>query len=168
MHINSRSNYSDSSVTTSHPPSFLFWLSERPYYKTCILFKCLSSYKTSDPPIDGASIAHTWKLHTMAMLVVLMKNVKNSTKVEVSSGMIICTRMYPKVSGLVAWSENCKWYSSLPLGASYFVSQSSEFYRHNPLCCFSASVYYCCFVTDSVQKLLGTSLYFICFPECWR
>jgi hypothetical protein len=23
----------------------------------------------------------------------------------------------PKVSGLVAWSENCKWYSSLPLGA---------------------------------------------------
>jgi hypothetical protein len=26
-------------------------------------------------------------------------------------------RMYPKVSGLVAWSENCKWYISLPLGA---------------------------------------------------
>jgi hypothetical protein len=26
-------------------------------------------------------------------------------------------RVYPKVSGLVAWSENCKWYSSLPLGA---------------------------------------------------
>jgi hypothetical protein len=22
-----------------------------------------------------------------------------------------------KVSGLAAWSENCKWYSSLPLGA---------------------------------------------------
>jgi hypothetical protein len=27
------------------------------------------------------------------------------------------TREYPKVSGLAAWSENCKWYSSLPLGA---------------------------------------------------
>jgi hypothetical protein len=27
------------------------------------------------------------------------------------------TRVYPKVSGLTAWSENCKWYSSLPLGA---------------------------------------------------
>jgi hypothetical protein len=27
------------------------------------------------------------------------------------------TREYPKVSGLVACSENCKWYSSLPLGA---------------------------------------------------
>jgi hypothetical protein len=27
------------------------------------------------------------------------------------------TRVYPKVSGLAACSENCKWYSSLPLGA---------------------------------------------------
>jgi hypothetical protein len=27
------------------------------------------------------------------------------------------TRVYPKVSGLAAWSENCKWYSSVPLGA---------------------------------------------------
>jgi hypothetical protein len=27
------------------------------------------------------------------------------------------TRVYPKVSGLAAWSENVKWYSSLPLGA---------------------------------------------------
>jgi len=26
----------------------------------------------------------------------------------------------------------------------YFVSQSSEFCRHNPLCCFSTNVYYCC------------------------
>jgi hypothetical protein len=23
----------------------------------------------------------------------------------------------PKISGLATWSENCKWYSSLPLGA---------------------------------------------------
>jgi hypothetical protein len=27
------------------------------------------------------------------------------------------TKVYPKVSGLAAWSENCEWYSSLPLGA---------------------------------------------------
>jgi hypothetical protein len=42
-------------------------------------------------------------------------------------------RVYPKVSGLAAWSENCKWYSSLPLRAvvSYCMSQSSEFCRHN-------------------------------------
>jgi hypothetical protein len=28
-----------------------------------------------------------------------------------------CTRGYPKLSGLAAWRENCKWYSSLPLVA---------------------------------------------------
>jgi hypothetical protein len=27
------------------------------------------------------------------------------------------TRVYPKVSGLAAWIENCEWYSSLPIGA---------------------------------------------------
>jgi hypothetical protein len=27
------------------------------------------------------------------------------------------TRVYPKVSGLAAWNENCLWYSSLSLGA---------------------------------------------------
>jgi hypothetical protein len=27
------------------------------------------------------------------------------------------TRVYPKVSGLATWSENCKWYSPLPLDA---------------------------------------------------
>jgi hypothetical protein len=29
----------------------------------------------------------------------------------------VYTRVYPKVSGLAACSENCKWYSFLPLGA---------------------------------------------------
>jgi hypothetical protein len=43
------------------------------------------------------------------------------------------------------WSEKCKSYSSLPLvtAVSLFVSQSSDFCRHNPLCCFSTSVYCC-------------------------
>jgi len=27
------------------------------------------------------------------------------------------TRVYPEVSGLATWSENCKWYSSVSLGA---------------------------------------------------
>jgi hypothetical protein len=43
--------------------------------------------------------------------------------------------------------ENWKWYSSLPLDAVvslFFFNQSSEFCRHNPLCCFSTSVYCCC------------------------
>jgi hypothetical protein len=29
----------------------------------------------------------------------------------------INSKVYPKVPGLAAWSENCKWYSSLPPGA---------------------------------------------------
>jgi hypothetical protein len=29
-----------------------------------------------------------------------------------------CMRLYPEVSGLAAWGENCKWYSSLPPGAA--------------------------------------------------
>jgi hypothetical protein len=28
---------------------------------------------------------------------------------------VVFTRLYPKVSGQATWSENCKWYSSLPL-----------------------------------------------------
>jgi hypothetical protein len=34
------------------------------------------------------------------------------------------TRVYPEVSGLDAWSKNCKQYSSLPLGTvvSFFES----------------------------------------------
>jgi hypothetical protein len=31
------------------------------------------------------------------------------------------TRVYPKVSRLATKSENCKWYSSLPLGAVVFL-----------------------------------------------
>jgi hypothetical protein len=48
----------------------------------------------------------------------------------------------PKVSGLAAWGRELQMYSSLPLGTvvSLFCEQSSEFYRHNPLCCFSTSV----------------------------
>jgi hypothetical protein len=53
----------------------------------------------------------------------------------------MCTKVYPKVSGLAAWSENA---NSTVLCHSvqlyrYFVSQSSEVCRHNPLCCFSMS-----------------------------
>jgi hypothetical protein len=54
----------------------------------------------------------------------------------------VYTRVYPKVSGLAAWRENCKCYRSLPL-YRYFVSQYSEFCRHNPLCGFSTGVYCC-------------------------
>jgi hypothetical protein len=47
-----------------------------------------------------------------------------------------------KFFGLATWSKNCKWYSSVPRVHfyRYFLSQSSDFCRHNPLFCFSTSV----------------------------
>jgi hypothetical protein len=65
------------------------------------------------------------------------------------------TTVYPEVSELAVWSENCKWYSSVPLGSvyRYFMSQSSEFCRRNPLYCFSTSVYCCkAFISVSTQS----------------
>jgi hypothetical protein len=38
------------------------------------------------------------------------------------------TRVYPKVSGLAAFSENCKWYSSLPLRAVFSILLYSQVY----------------------------------------
>jgi hypothetical protein len=63
------------------------------------------------------------------------------------------TRVYPKVSGLAAWSENCKWYSSVPLSA--VVSQSSEFCRYNTLWWSVVDVVIYVFI-DSVRKHLDT------------
>jgi hypothetical protein len=63
---------------------------------------------------------------------------------KIISFSVYSTKVYPKVSWLDTWSENCKWYNSLHCMQlyRYFVSQSSEFCRHNPLCCFSTSVYF--------------------------
>jgi hypothetical protein len=68
---------------------------------------------------------------------------------------------------MAAWSENCKWYNSLPLGA--VVSLFNEFCRHNPLCCFPTSACCCCclFRYDSVRKLLDTPSYFLEFAVFW-
>jgi len=42
----------------------------------------------------------------------------------------------------------------------YFVSQSSEFCRHNPLCCFSTNVYYCCLFRYRLSpETFGYTLY---------
>jgi hypothetical protein len=45
-----------------------------------------------------------------------MKGMKRREKHE-KCGFYTCMMVYPKVSGLAAWSENGKWYRSLPLGA---------------------------------------------------
>jgi hypothetical protein len=93
---------------------------------------------------------HNCKLEDVSSCTLRSKKKK---KEQVMKNPIRCTetveevrtnkRVYPKVSGLAPWSENCKWYSSLPLGA--VVSLFCEFCRHNPLCCFSMSVYCCLF-----------------------
>jgi len=52
----------------------------------------------------------------------LLKSQVSLNSVNGSNGVaktwkIMNTRVYPKVSGMAAWSENCKWHSSLPVGA---------------------------------------------------
>jgi hypothetical protein len=59
--------------------------------------------------------------------------------------LLVCTRVYPKVSGQAAGARTANGTAlchSVQL-YRYFVSQSSEFCRHNPLCCFLTSVYCC-------------------------
>jgi hypothetical protein len=67
-------------------------------------------------------------------------------------------RVYPKVSGLAAWSENCKWYSSLPLAAVLWVGIVS--FATITLCVASQRVFIVVdFVIDSVRKLLDVPSY---------
>jgi hypothetical protein len=44
--------------------------------------------------------------------------IRNNLKSKnVKWGFAVHLRVYPEVSGLATWSDNCKWYSSLPLDA---------------------------------------------------
>jgi hypothetical protein len=56
----------------------------------------------------------------------------------------------------------------------YFVSQSSEFCRHNPLCCLSTSVYYCCCLfryrlspENFGYTFVLSFFFFCCCSDCW-
>jgi hypothetical protein len=74
----------------------------------------------------------------------------------------ICTRVYPKVSGLAAWNENCKWYNSLPLGAVVSLFYELLSFAAIIMCVASQRVFIVVsvyFVTDSVRKLLNTPSY---------
>jgi len=51
------------------------------------------------------------------MLTELTTYTKKCLRTEFKTAQTQFTRLYPKFSETVAWSENCKWYSSLPLGA---------------------------------------------------
>jgi hypothetical protein len=84
------------------------------------------------------------------MLVTLSRNISFLLHfVRYSLCVSYYTTVYPKVSGLAAWSENCKWYSSLPLCAVV------------PLFCVASQrvfiIVVVYFVTDSVRKLLDRS-----------
>jgi hypothetical protein len=95
--------------------------------------------------------------------------------------------VYPNVSGLAACSENCKWYSSLPLGAVvllFCLSVSLVSFAAITLCVGSPRVFIIIiiiiiivvvvvvvvyFVIDSVRKLLETpSYYMYVFCQRWK
>jgi hypothetical protein len=78
------------------------------------------------------------------------------------------TRVYPEVSGLAAWSKNCKWYSSLPLGAVVllFCEVSLVSFATITLHVTSQQVFIAVvvvvvvdFIINSVQKLFDTPSY---------
>jgi len=81
------------------------------------------------------------------------------------------TRVYPKVSGLVTWRENCKWYTSLPLFAAgnvilwvSLVSFAGINLWVAPQRVFIAVVR---FVIDSVRRRLDTLSYSGFVTENW-
>jgi hypothetical protein len=57
--------------------------------------------------------------HQFNRMIVVTEKLKSedSENIKLSDSLRINMRVYPKVSGLAAWLENCKWYSSLPLSA---------------------------------------------------
>jgi hypothetical protein len=66
-------------------------------------------------------------------------------------------RMYPKVSGLAAWSENCKWYSCIAILWVSLVKFAAITLCVPSQRVFIVAVVY--FVIDSVRKLLDTPSY---------
>jgi hypothetical protein len=80
--------------------------------------------KLQDPALSGARVAPT--SHAVAatfclflsfhFFEFLLSFLFNRVYV-IADRKLKITTVYPKISGLAAWSENCNWYSSLPLGA---------------------------------------------------
>jgi hypothetical protein len=57
------------------------------------------------------TIPPTIHMHSAPNIITIIVNIIISRRHAHLHG----TKVYPKVSGLAACSENCKWYSSLPL-----------------------------------------------------
>jgi hypothetical protein len=96
------------------------------------------NFPTSDPPVGSCciSIVLFCLLDVNVFVIVGLQNAINSPLLFHAPFCLLIlswtryapsmigvlgrqgyTRLYPKVSGLAAWSEIFKWYSSLPLGA---------------------------------------------------
>jgi hypothetical protein len=68
--------------------------------------------------------------------------------------------VYPKVSGLAAWSENCKWYSSATRCSCIAILWASLVsFAAITLCVASQRMSVVYFVIDLVQKLLDIPSY---------
>jgi hypothetical protein len=59
----------------------------------------------------GYGVTHIYYIHRLS------PHNNHFAKKSKKEKSVDLTRVCPKVSGLAAWSENCKWYRSLPLGA---------------------------------------------------
>jgi hypothetical protein len=68
--------------------------------------------------MNAASHRHvTQSEKILAEMVLRQAEITRATDSTPACLILLKKRVYPKVSGMATWSENCKWYSSLPLGA---------------------------------------------------
>jgi hypothetical protein len=68
--------------------------------------------RESSWPISGYSHSRGWNKKSSASCFFYSHHC-----FPLAYNLVCVRRMYPKVSGLAAWRENCKWYRSLPIGA---------------------------------------------------
>jgi hypothetical protein len=96
-----------------------------PYMETCLIWIPESALRNDAATIGGhvVFLEGSWYRFCVSVCPLLITFVKENHKFikfcisPTSPSFQVPTRVYPKVSGLATWSENCKSYSSLPLGA---------------------------------------------------
>jgi hypothetical protein len=90
------------------------WVSPRAGLDAGVRRKIPSPYRDSNPPppiIQPVSQQYTTELSRICCCYTSLTILESRAQIRQTY-----TKVYPKVSGLAAWSDNCKWYSSLPLG----------------------------------------------------
>jgi len=66
-------------------------------------------------PVRATYAAHL--IHLDLFILNITRIAQKYLTITQIRALVANTRVYPNVSGLAAWSENCKWYSSAPQGA---------------------------------------------------